>query len=222
MTDDRLNSRREALLAGEIGGRFLRTRGDQTASDVLQTAGSAPFSATGLESEPAPFPPARVQARLAGDCSTRSSRPWSNTTGSAALLVSAASDLAALSPLCAATLELLPLPRTGWTHRSERASRSDHSSSHRCALLCSEQRSRRAPAESCFRDRWPDARSVRQPTHSFFHRLPNKRLQQTRAVAPAPPELWPLLLKRGTLGGRDQRPNGELGIYSTRKGSLGA
>ena len=43
--------------------------------------------------------------------------------------------------VCSATLELPP-PSTGWTHRSERASRSDHSSSQRCALLSFEQRSR--------------------------------------------------------------------------------
>src|SRR6266536_4557207 len=42
-------------------------------------------------------------------------------------------------------------------------------------------------------------REGRQPTHALGHRLANKRLQQTRAVAPAAPELWPLLLKRGTL-----------------------
>jgi len=37
------------------------------------------------------------------------------------------------------------------------------------------------PADSLFQDRQPDRSSVRQPTHSFFHRLPNKPLKQTAA-----------------------------------------
>jgi hypothetical protein len=71
---------------------------------------------------------------------------------------------------------------------------------HHAAPCFSERPSRPQRADTTCQDRQHDRSSGRRTTRSLFHRLPNKRLQQTRAVARPSAELWPLLLKRGTLG----------------------